>query len=155
MTTEAPSTHRIIQISNLLDTVSSKSRVCREGSANLARIGNTAGSAFQLHRAQRFEHIAERCQRYLSRSEEEVQSLRDAQSIWANLAEEEEALARFYADNGLPYGSTNGYHYRAKIYRRVVKALQIQIETGVPVCSCCFKPFGVGQTMQRTETGAA
>jgi len=139
------STHRTIQISNLLDTASSKARVCREGSANLARIGNTVGSSFQLHRAQRFERIAERCQRRLARGEQDVCKLREAQEAWGRLADSEEALAKHFEDNGKPYGDTGTYHYRAAMYRRVVKSLQIQIDTGVAVCSCCFKPFGSGQ----------
>lgn len=138
-------THRTLQIHNLLDTASSKARVCRTGSANLARIGNTIGSASQLLRAQRFERIAERCQRRLVSSEKALQELRDAQLSWEKLAESEESLAKFYEDNGKPYGSTDTYHYRARMYRRVVQALQIQIGTGVSVCSCCFKPFGSGQ----------
>jgi hypothetical protein len=138
-------THRTIQIHNLLDTVSSKAHVCRMGSANLARIGNAIGSASQLHRAQRFERIAERCQRRLGSAETALQELRSAQVSWGNLADSEESLAKFYEDNGKPYGSTDTYHYRAQMYRRVVQALQIQIDTGVSVCSCCLKPFGSGQ----------
>lgn len=138
-------THRTIQIHNLLDTVSSKARVCRTGSGNLARIGNTIGSASQLHRAQRFERIAERCQRRLGSAETALQELRDAQVSWGNLADSEESLAKFYEDNGKPYGSVDTYYYRARMYRRVVQAMQIQIDTGVSVCSCCFKPFGSGQ----------
>ena len=81
----------------------------------------------------------------LAASETALQELRSAQVSWGNLADSEESLAKFYEDNGKPYGSTDTYHYRAQMYRRVVQALQIQIDTGVSVCSCCLKPFGSGQ----------
>lgn len=29
-------------------------------------------------------------------------------------------------------------------YRRAARSLEIQQETGVAVCACCFKPFGQG-----------
>lgn len=54
-------THRLIQIHNLLDTCNSKSRVCRRGADNLARIGNAVGATHQLCRAMRFERIASMC----------------------------------------------------------------------------------------------
>ena len=31
--------------------------------------------------------------------------------------------------------------YRANVYLRTVQALEIQLVTGVAVCSCHFKPF--------------
>lgn len=29
-------------------------------------------------------------------------------------------------------------------YRRAARSLEIQQETGIAVCACCFKPFGRG-----------
>ena len=54
-------THRLIQIHNLLDTCESKACVCRRGADNLARIGNAAGTIHQLKKAMRFERIASKC----------------------------------------------------------------------------------------------
>lgn len=34
--------------------------------------------------------------------------------------------------------------YRADTYRRTARAMRIEIETGVAVCVCCFKPHGDG-----------
>ncbi len=135
-------THRTLQIHNLLDTAESKARVCRTGSTNLARIGNVAGSAFQLRRAQRFESIAERCKGRLAKGEMKLDEIREAQRVWNDLAAQEERMAIFYEMKGLPYGSVESYWKRAELYRRTSTALEIQIETGVAVCSCCFKPFG-------------
>lgn len=33
---------------------------------------------------------------------------------------------------------------QANCYRRAASAIQHEIDTGVAVCSCCFKPFGRG-----------
>jgi hypothetical protein len=55
------STHRLIQISQLLDTMESNARICRQGCANLARIGNSIGATDILFRAQRMEYIAREC----------------------------------------------------------------------------------------------
>ncbi len=68
-------------------------------------------------------------------------SLQKAAEHWRNLAAQEREAATTY---GWRYGSTNTYESRARIYERAAKALEIQIETGVAVCSCCFKPFGEG-----------
>lgn len=55
------STHRVIQIHNLLDTLSSKARQCRRAADNLAAIRNDRGAGHYLRRAVRLEHIAARC----------------------------------------------------------------------------------------------
>ncbi|MBD1554672.1 hypothetical protein [Pseudomonas typographi] len=31
-----------------------------------------------------------------------------------------------------------------KAYRRAARSIEIEQETGVAVCACCFKPFGRG-----------
>ncbi|AZY49706.1 hypothetical protein C0J09_11550 [Bordetella avium] len=33
---------------------------------------------------------------------------------------------------------------QADCYRRAARSIQREIDTGVAVCSCCFKPFGRG-----------
>lgn len=55
------STHRHIQIHNLLDTASSEARQCRRAADNLAGIRNANGAAHYLRRAIRFERIATIC----------------------------------------------------------------------------------------------
>ena len=34
--------------------------------------------------------------------------------------------------------------HQAEAYRSVARALEIEMQTGVAVCSCCFKPFSAG-----------
>lgn len=137
-------THRTLQLGILLDKVQSMARICRIGSANLARIGNTVGSSHQLHRAQRFERIASTCERRLARSRQDYEKLTAARDIWLKLAKDEDSLADFWESKGLPYGSVETYRYRASRYRDTAKSIQIQIDTGVAVCACHFKPFGEG-----------
>lgn len=60
-------THRLIQIHNIEDTVSSKARVCRRAADNLARIKNYAGAGFYIYRALRFERISAKCLTRLGR----------------------------------------------------------------------------------------
>lgn len=55
---------------------------------------------------------------------------------WAALADEADREAAF----GLTH--PNVAKARADIYRRTVKALEIERDTGVAVCSCCHKPIG-------------
>lgn len=54
-------THRLIQIHNLEDNVSSKARIARRAADNLARIGNNKGAGHYLRAASRFEQIADKC----------------------------------------------------------------------------------------------
>lgn len=54
-------THRLIQIHNLEDNMSSKSRTARRAADNLARIGNDKGAGHYLRAAFRFEQIAGKC----------------------------------------------------------------------------------------------
>lgn len=65
-------------------------------------------------------------------------SLDTAISAWATLADDEDRAASL----GLTHPSVA--KARAAIYRRTVKALEIQRDTGIAVCSCCHKPFGNG-----------
>ena len=37
-----------------------------------------------------------------------------------------------------------GLTFAANMYRRTARSIEIQQETGVAVCACCFKPFGRG-----------
>ncbi len=67
-------------------------------------------------------------------------NLQTAIDHWYALADEEER----YIELDITYGSDAVYRYRAETYRRAAKALEIQRDTGVAVCSCCHKPFGRG-----------
>jgi len=82
-------------------------------------------------------------------------SLEQSREHWLALAADEDRMADFYDANGQPYGCTKVYRYRASLYRRTAESIQIEIDTGVPVCVCCFKPFGEGTRIlisrQRTE----
>jgi hypothetical protein len=55
---------------------------------------------------------------------------------WAALADEEDRAAEM----GITDPKTA--KFRANVYRRTVRALEIQRDTGIAVCSCCHKPFG-------------
>ncbi|MFY1852410.1 hypothetical protein ACOTBX_10500 [Achromobacter xylosoxidans] len=57
---------------------------------------------------------------------------------WNRLADEAERAGAL----GLLH--TNVAKAQSDCYRRTARAIQHEIETGVAVCSCCFKPFGRG-----------
>lgn len=73
----------------------------------------------------------------------ETKKLEEARDHWKQLADDERKMAQFYEESNL-YGDTKSFYNRAETYERTAQALQIQIDTGVAVCSCCFKPFGTG-----------
>lgn len=54
-------THRLIQIRNMLANVSGKARQCRVAAGNLARIRNDYGSGHYLRRAARYERLVALC----------------------------------------------------------------------------------------------
>jgi len=62
--------------------------------------------------------------------------LEQAIKQWSDLADEAERGAAL----GLIH--PNVAKAQADCYRRTVRALEIQRDTGVAVCSCCHKPFG-------------
>lgn len=57
------STHRLIQLHNLANDLSSRARVCLRGAANLERIGNARGAQYQRAKGLRFQAIAEKAGR--------------------------------------------------------------------------------------------
>jgi hypothetical protein len=127
------STHRTIQIHNLLDTAQSKARQCRRAADNLASIGNLKGSQSYIERAARLDEIASTCERRLKPS----RALAAAEH-WESLAKSEEDMADFEDANGQPYGCTKSYRHRARIYRDTAKVLRLEAETGKPHCGYCF-----------------
>lgn len=135
-------THRCIQVSNILDNASSQARVCRAAASNLLRINNVKGSNHMTAKAVRLERIASSASRLLERDRRRREELTKAIDDWSAIANSEDAMADFYESNGLPFGSVDTYRYRAEEYRRVVKSLQIELDTGIAVCACHFKPFG-------------
>lgn len=74
-------------------------------------------------------------------NETSPKDLQPAIDHWRNLAAQERQAA---ADYGYRYGSTDTYEARAQAYERAARSLEIQRDTGVAVCSCCFKPLGEG-----------
>lgn len=54
-------THRHIQIHNLLDTAAVRAEGCRAAASNLARIRNDRAAGYYIRRADRFVRIAARC----------------------------------------------------------------------------------------------
>jgi len=63
---------------------------------------------------------------------------------WQEVAENADKMAELEIARG---SSPNAYINQADIARRTIKALEIEKETGVAVCSCHFKPFGKGNTI--------
>lgn len=61
-------THRVIQLSTLLDDLQSRARVARRASLNVLRIGNTKAAAHFQARADRFERVAARASATLERA---------------------------------------------------------------------------------------
>lgn len=59
------STHRLIQLHNLADDLSSRARVCLRGAANLERIGNALGAQYQRAKGLRYQAIASAAARRL------------------------------------------------------------------------------------------
>lgn len=57
---------------------------------------------------------------------------------WLALADEQERGAEL----GLIHPKVAAY--RASLYRRTARAIEIELETGQAVCVCCFKPYGRG-----------
>lgn len=90
----------------------------------------------------RITPIVERIRVRISREQVRVAELDEARTHWLKLAEDEVRLAKHWESLGRPFGSTDGYHVRADVYQRTAEAMSIQIQTGVAVCFCCFKPFG-------------
>ena len=137
-------THRVLQLSNLLDTMTSRAGVCRRGAENLRRIGNDKGAAHQDERAARFERIANRAAALLAKDKNE-RELMEAAQVWDDLASSEEKLATWEEEHGLPMGCTNiTKRHNVSVYRRTAKALRIQAELQEPVCNLCLKPYGHG-----------
>jgi hypothetical protein len=58
-----------------------------------------------------------------------------AREAWSNLAEQESQAAILGIKHPLTAAACRD------AYLRTVKAIDIQLETGVAVCSCHFKPF--------------
>ena len=54
-------THRVLQICSLLDTLESQGRTYNRCASNLASIRNTQGAGHYLRRAIRVERIAAKC----------------------------------------------------------------------------------------------
>lgn len=64
------------------------------------------------------------------------QILERAIMAWSDLVDDAERRAAL----GLTHPSTA--NAQASAYRRTVRALEIERDTGVAVCSCCHKPLG-------------
>lgn len=54
-------THRLIQLHNMLDDLSSRARVSRRAADKAASINNGKAAVYFLQRAVRFERICTRC----------------------------------------------------------------------------------------------
>lgn len=60
-------THRIVQISNLLDSVTARSNLLRRCASKAAAIANRSAAIHFVNRAQKCDSIATRCYLYLGR----------------------------------------------------------------------------------------
>lgn len=77
------------------------------------------------------------------------QELETAIAAWLQLAEDEDRAIEL----GITYGSDDVFRYRANLYRRTAKALQYQLDTGIAICVCCFKPLKGGKVRIFAEWG--
>lgn len=79
-------------------------------------------------------------------AEDRVASIRDSQDHWAKLADDAERWANFIEERAaagvVMMDSPQVKRNQAETYRAVVKALELEITTGLPHCSCCLKPTG-------------
>lgn len=73
-----------------------------------------------------------------------MSELNQAIEGWNKLADDAEQWASYEESRG-HYGGV--YLNQADSYRRTAKALTIQRDTGIAVCSCCFKPYGRGNSI--------
>lgn len=62
------STHRLLQVWSLLDTVQSKARIAGRAAARAGRIGNDGARVYFENQRLRCTRIANACQRRLERS---------------------------------------------------------------------------------------
>lgn len=65
-----------------------------------------------------------------------MNEIETARAHWARLATEADDFATYEESLGRFGGA---YRNRARSYRQTVAALTLEIETGVPHCSCCLK----------------
>lgn len=72
-------------------------------------------------------------------SDEKKKTIQAAIEDWNTLADQE--LQHRLSGACL---SPSASEVRENIYRNTVKALYIELQTGVAVCSCCLKPYGQG-----------
>jgi hypothetical protein len=144
-------THRLIQIFTLLDTLESMLRMSEGAATKLRRIGNLKGAEWYTARSVRLARLIKKCKLRLALEGEQEKAI----AWWLKLADDEERMIEL----GLTYGSAEPFIARAETYRRAAKAIEIKRDTGVGVCSCCFKPFGgkslVLLTAEDIEKGAA
>ena len=70
-----------------------------------------------------------------------MQFMTDPRSHWLELAEIASRQADYHRERG-EHGTAQVKENQMESYLRVVRSLDIERETGVSVCSCCFKPLG-------------
>jgi hypothetical protein len=75
-------THRVLQLSQLLESAEELAAKCARGASNLTRIGNHKGAAFQLRRSVRAARIARIVRQRLEKDESAVRRAR-----WLEMSE--------------------------------------------------------------------
>ena len=79
-------------------------------------------------------------------AEDRVSEIRASQAHWAKLADDAERWASFIEERAaagvVMMDAPSVKRNQAESYRAVVKALELEIATGKPHCSCCLKPTG-------------
>lgn len=82
-----------------------------------------------------------------SLSADRIREIQAAQQNWADLAEAADREATRVTEvlagrpNSFGYSSPDVSRKNAEMYRAVVKSFDLELETGKPHCSCCFKPI--------------
>lgn len=59
-------------------------------------------------------------------------------AIWSKLASDAEEFAAYEEARG---SSGAVYRNKAETYRRTVRALELERETGIAHCVCCLRPY--------------
>ena len=76
-------------------------------------------------------------------------TLESVASQWDLLAAEADEQAKWDSSQG--FGDISAYWHKAKMYRDSAKAIRMEIQTGLPHCSCCLKPRGSYAHVSRSK----
>lgn len=133
------STHRTLQLTVLLESLEQKVRLGHRGVKFMNSIKNAAGALMFRVWLDRYLDVETKVRQRLQHEQERVERLRSMRQSWLSVAASEELSADINEFVGEDFGVQKSREL-AEGYRRAARALTIEIETGIAVCSCHFKP---------------